>query len=84
MEEVEDLKSLGSKLLVLNPKLQTINEVKPTLAEKRSLGTYWVKTSPYASWKTLAEALYANGEEKAAVMAKQYLPKPKGLHILTS
>jgi len=43
--------------------------------KSRSLGRYWVNTDPDASWVRLGRVLYKVGEETAAVMVKQYLPK---------
>ena len=41
----------------------------------RAVSQYWINSSPDATWKGLTMALYDNGEERAAEMAKQYLPK---------
>ena len=47
-----------------------------TVGEKtRALTQYWVKCVPHPTWKGLTHTLYFSGEERAAVMAKQYLPK---------
>ena len=43
--------------------------------ETRAVSQYWINSSPDATWKVLTWLLYFNGEERAAVMAKQYLPK---------
>jgi len=43
--------------------------------KSRPLGRYWVNTDPDASWVRLGRVLYKVGEETAAVMVKQYLPK---------
>ena len=66
---------------VPNSKLQEIRQQPATEREKcHLLGEYWVNTDPGASWKKLAVALYEEGEERAAAMTKQYLPK--GMCIL--
>ena len=66
---------------VPNSRLQEIRQQPATEREKcRLLGEYWVNTDPGASWKKLAVALYEEGEERAAAMTKQYLPK--GMCIL--
>ena len=64
--------SLGvprSKLTELQQQSSTEEE------ETRSVSQYYVNCSPHPSWKRLAIELYARGEERAVVMAKQYLPK---------
>ena len=69
---------VGSRLGV--PTLSEILVQSSTEREKsRAVGEYWVQYVPDASWERLATALYMNGEERAAVMAKQYLPK--GIYI---
>jgi len=40
-----------------------------------AIGEYWINTYPDASWEMLADALYTEEEERAAVMVKRYLPK---------
>ena len=53
-----------------------IKQQSSTEGEKsRALSQYWVNCAPDASWKGLAWRLYRIGEEKAAAMARQYLPK---------
>ena len=65
---------------VLNSKLQEIKWQSSSETEKRHLlGEYWVNTDPDASWEKLAVVLYEDGEERAAAMTKQYLPK--GMYI---
>ena len=83
MGEVEDWEGvakgegiLRSGLGVLNSKLQEIKRQSSSEREKRRLlGEYWINTDPDASWEKLAVALYEDGEERAAAMTKQYLPK---------
>ena len=76
MGEVRDWKGVGCWHNIPNSKLAEIKQQPCTEAEKsRALGAYWVNTDPHASWEKLAWGLYRNGEEKAAEMAKQYLPK---------
>jgi len=41
----------------------------------RAVSQYWINSSPDATWKKLTWSLYFNREERAAEMAKQYLPK---------
>ena len=63
---------LGGPML----KIVEIKQQSSTEREKsRAVGEYWVQYVPHASWERLATALYWRGEERAAVMAKQYLPK---------
>ena len=59
----------GSKLTELMQQLSTKEE------ETRAMSQYWINSSPDATWKELTSSLYYSGEERAAVMAKQYLPK---------
>ena len=67
---------VGIRLGVPMNKLAEIQQQSSTGREKsRAVGEYWVQYVPHASWEGLATALYRSGEERAAVMAKQYLPK---------
>ena len=76
MGEVGDREEVWSVLGVPESKLAEISQRSSTEGEKsRALSQYWVNCAPYASWKGLAYQLYLSGEERAAVMAKQYLPK---------
>ena len=43
--------------------------------DRRAVVQYWVQCVPHASWEGRATELFRRGEERAAVMAKQYLPK---------
>ena len=53
-----------------------IQQQSPTEKEKRrAVVQYCVQCVPYASWEGHATELFRRGEERAAVMAKQYLPK---------
>ena len=64
-----------SRLDIPDSKLQEIKQQSSPEREKsRAVGGYWVNTSPVPSWEKLARALYEEGEERAAAMAKQYLP----------
>ena len=64
---------------VPNSKLQETKQQSSSERDKsRTVGEYWVNTDPNASWIKLARVLYEAGEERAAAMAKQYLPK--GMH----
>ena len=57
-------------------KLQEIKQQSYTERDSSRLaGEYWVNTAPNTSWRRLADALYAKGEETALLMVKQYLPK---------
>ena len=81
MREVGDWKGVGCWHNIPASKIAEIKRQPCTESEKScALGAYWVNTDPHASWELLAWALYRNGEEKAAAMAKQYLPK--GIIIL--
>ena len=74
MREVGDREGVWSWLSVPDSKRAEIKQQSSTEGEKsRALSQYWVNCSPYASWKSLAYNLYVRGEERAAVMAKQYL-----------
>ena len=57
-------------------KLQEIKQQSYTERDRSRLaGEYWVNTDPNASWRTLADVLYKEGEDSARRMVKQYLPK---------
>lgn len=57
-------------------KLQEIKLQSSSEKDKRkSVGVYWVKTDPCASWSKLARVLYQNGEERALALMKQYISK---------
>ena len=76
MGEVGDWERVGQWLEIPDSKLQEIKQLSTSDREKsRSLGKYWVTTVPGASWERLGYALYNKGEETAAAMVKQYLPK---------
>ena len=76
MGEVGDWEGVAGWLDVPKPKLAEIKQQSSTEKEKGCiLGEYWVNTTPGASWGRLAKTLYRKGEERAAIMAKQYLPK---------
>ena len=76
MGEVGDREGVRSWLGVPRSNQAEIKQQSSTEWEKsRALSQYWVNCSPDASWEKLAIALYNSGEERAAVMAKQYLPK---------
>lgn len=75
-EKVARRDGLRCGLDVPNSKLQEIKQQSSFERDKScTMGEYWVNTDPDASWLKLAVALYEAGEERAAVMAKQYLPK---------
>ena len=77
MAEVGNWRRLGGvlNLGVPDSKLDEISQQSSTEREKSlALGDYWVNTAPDASWEKLARELYKEGEEKAAAVAKQYLP----------
>jgi len=81
MGEVENWEAVaqGSDILrhglsIPYSKQQQIKQQSSSEREKsHSLGEYWVNTDPDASWVELGWALYKEGEERAAVMAKHYL-----------
>ena len=76
MGEVGDWKAVENWLGVPDSKLQEIKQLSTSEREKsQSLGRYWVTNAPGASWERLGYALYIEGEETAAAMVKQYLPK---------
>jgi len=57
-------------------KLQEIKQQSCTERNRSRLaGEYWVNTDPRASWFVLGVMLYEEGEDTAAAMVKQYLPK---------
>jgi len=76
MGEVGDWEGVGYELRVPHSKLQEIKQLSTSDREKsQSLGRYWVNTALGTSWERLSNALYVEGEETAAAMVKQYLPK---------
>ena len=78
MGEVGDRERVWRSMLlgVLDSKLAEIKQQSSTEGEKsRALSQYWVNCAPDASWESLVWQLYRRGEERAAAMAKQYLPK---------
>ena len=76
MGKVGDWERVGEWLDVPYSKLQEIKQLSTSDREKsQSLGRYWVTNAPGASWERLGHALYYKGEETAAAMVKQYLPK---------
>ena len=76
MGEVGDREVVWDVLGVPDSKRAEIKQQSSTEGEKsRALSQYWVNCDPDASWKELAWRLYRIGEERAAAMAKQYLPK---------
>ena len=76
MGEVGNWERVGCELGVPHSKRQEIKQLSTSDREKsQSLGRYWVTNAPGASWEELGNALYKNGEETAAAMVKQYLPK---------
>ena len=76
MGEVGDRERVWRELDVPVSKRDEIKQQSSTEGEKsRALSQYWVNCSPNASWVELAIVLYLRGEERAAAMAKQYLPK---------
>ena len=76
MGEVGDWYLVGIELGVPTLKIVEIKQQSSTEREKsRAVGEYWVQYVPHASWEGLASTLYRWREERAAVMAKQYLPK---------
>ena len=84
MAEVGNWKDVGGLfgLSVPPSKLEEISQQSSTKREKSlALGDYWVNTDPNASWEKLAQALYQEGEEKAAAVKKQYLPQ--GMCVLS-
>ena len=77
MGEVADWETVWRSMLLGVPdcKLAEIKQQSSTEGEKsRALSQYWVNCAPDASWEGLAGALYLVGEERAAAMAKHYLP----------
>lgn len=76
IREVADWEKLGGGLEVPKSKVAQIKQQSSTEGEShQALAEYWVNTDPDASWMWLAMSLYRKGEEKAAAMAKKYLPK---------
>ena len=75
MGKVQDWYEVGHWLGVPGSKRQEIKEQSSTEMEQRlELGRYWLNTNPDPSWEQLGRALYDSGEERAAMMVKQYLP----------
>ena len=76
MGEVGDKETVWVGLGVPESKLAEITQQSSTEGEKsRAVSQYWMNCNPDASWEELASVLYFEGEERAAVMAKQYLSK---------
>ena len=76
MGEVGDRERVWRLFGVPDSKRAEIKQQSSTEGEKsRALSQYWVNCSPHASWGKLAWTLYRSEEERAAAMAKQYLPK---------
>ena len=76
MGDVGEWEVVGRYLGVPTPKIAEIQLQSSTETEKRrAVVQYWIQYVPHASWGRLATAFYMTGEERAAVMAKQYLPK---------
>ena len=76
MGEVGRRERVWGLLNVPESKRAEIKQQSSTEGEKsRALSQYWVNCAPDASWEELANILYLRGEERAVVMAKQYLPK---------
>jgi len=76
MREVENWELVWAMLGVPHSKQTELRQQPSTEEEEaRALLQYWINSSPDTTWKRLTELLYWNGEERAAVMAKQYLPK---------
>ena len=82
MAEVGDWGNVALWLHVPDSKREEIIQQSSTEREKSfALGDYWVNTDPNASWEKLAKRVYQCGEEKAAAVAKQYLPQ--GMCVLS-
>jgi len=76
MEEVVNWTMVGNWLGVPDSNVRQIKQQSSSERDKsQSLGRYWVNTDPDASWVKLGRILYKRGEETAAAMVKQYLPK---------
>jgi len=83
LKEVGDWKRVAQGYTLLTDGLRIPNSIVHEIEQQSSserdrsllVGEYWVKTNPVASWMMLASVLYQEGEEKAATMAKQFLPK---------
>ena len=75
MREVGDRERLWRLFSVPLSKRTEFMQHSSTADNTRAVSQYWINSSPDATWKVLTWLLYFNGEERAAVMAKQYLPK---------
>ena len=76
MGEVEDWERLGFRLEIPESLIAEVMQKSSTEGDKcRTLGQYWVNNVPNPSWERLAWTLYYSGEENAAAIANQYLPK---------
>ena len=76
MREVGDREFVWEWVLVPQSKRTEVMLQSSTDAAKtRALSQYWVKCVPHSSWMRLTKSLYLIGEERAAAMAKRYLPK---------
>ena len=76
MEMVGCSKWVWVSLGVPRPKLTELQQQSSNEEEKaHAVSQYYVNCSPHPSWERLAIELYEKGEERAAMMAKQYLLK---------
>ena len=76
MREVGDRERVWVGLGVPVSKRTELMRQSSTEEEKtHAVSQYWISSSPDATWKRLTLSLYLSGEERATVMAKQYLPK---------
>ena len=76
MREVRNREWVWGLLDVPESKRTELMQQSSTEWEKtRAASQCYVNSSPTATWKKLTELLYYSKEERAAMMAKQYLPK---------
>ena len=76
MREVRNKEFVWEVIGVPESKLTELMQQSSTEEEKtRAASQCYVNSSPTATWKKLTELLYYSKEERAAMMAKQYLPK---------
>ena len=76
MGELRNRELVWGLLYVQQSKQTELRQQSSTVRERtRAESQYWINSSPDATWKELTKSLYHSREERAAVMAKQYLPK---------
>ena len=71
MDEIKDLEEVRDWLNVPDHMVDHLSERE----KKQTVGNYYLKTHPRASWEDLTQSLYLAEEYSAVEKAKQHLPK---------